>query len=164
MIDRSNITRSYKNRQPISISSKKSKKSKVSTIMEDLETYQRTKKENHRQIYSNNYSPYFNTVKKFTPFNSVFTNTILNTQQHNLELFNLPLKVVESLKPFQLNTKIGEEQFRDDILYVHKLEVEEKKLNQKNINKVRFAKNVEEAKQGKNILQVDDFEEYFGFK
>ncbi|VEU24087.1 DEKNAAC105224 [Brettanomyces naardenensis] len=131
-----------------------------SSILDDLKEYKRIKKANKVK----NYNPYFSNVRKFTPVYTVFTNSVLNTEQHDLELFNLPLRVVENLRPFQVSNQPGQELFRDDMIYTRRLEVEERILKQRKENKVRYRDDLEKAKRGEKRLKIDDAEEFFGFK
>ncbi|ODV85589.1 hypothetical protein CANARDRAFT_7696 [[Candida] arabinofermentans NRRL YB-2248] len=153
---------------PISVSlslpPKRFKKEKLrsslqsSSILNDLESYKRIKAENSKE----NYNPYFSKSKKFTPICSIFTNSALNTQQHNLELFNLPLSYIESLKPFQCSNKPGSENYRDDMIYIRKLEIEEKNLAQKKLNKLKSESDLQLAKKGLKKLNIDNFEDKIG--
>lgn len=131
-----------------------------SGILEDLAKYKSIKKAHKLK----NYNPYFSNTQKFTPIYTVFTNTALNTEQHNLELFNLPLRIVENLRPFQATNQPGHERFRDDIIYTRRLEVEERRLKGKEKRKARYVKDMKLAKKGLKRLVVEDPAEFFGFK
>lgn len=136
------------------------KKKASNSIFDDLKEYKRIKHENKPA----HYNPWFSKARKFTPIFTVFTNTVLNTEQHDLELFNLPLRVVENLRPFQVTNLPGKELFRDDLIYTRRLEIEEKRLKQRLINKKRYKDDLKLAKQGKKRLEIDDAGEFFGFK
>ncbi|GME82646.1 unnamed protein product [Ambrosiozyma monospora] len=143
-----------------------SNSSTVTSLHSNMEKYKQIKSQNKLT----NYNVYFNKQKKFTPINTVFTNSILNTQQHNLELFNLPLKLVENLKPFENCNLPGDEMFRDEMFYIRKWEVEEKLQVSKKQKKLWFDERLKMAKDG-NLQKGEelfdgeiDFNEFFGFK
>ncbi|QPG75045.1 hypothetical protein FOA43_002385 [Brettanomyces nanus] len=132
---------------------------KSTSILNDLKEYKQIKKDNKIK----NYSPYFSNIRKFTPVYTVFTNTALNTEQHDLELFNLPISVVENLRPFQVMNRPGQELFRDDMIYTRRLQLEERQLKQVKENKLRYKEDMKLAKKGLKRMQINA-EEFFGFK
>ncbi|GMG31934.1 unnamed protein product [Ambrosiozyma monospora] len=143
-----------------------SSSSTAPSLHSNMEKYKQIKTQNK----ITNYNVYFNKQKKFTPINTVFTNSILNTQQHNLELFNLPLKLVENLKPFENCNLPGDEMFRDEMFYIRKWEVEERLQVSKKQKKIWFDERLKMAKDG-NLQNGEelfngeiDFNEFFGFK
>ncbi|ODV93594.1 hypothetical protein PACTADRAFT_4497 [Pachysolen tannophilus NRRL Y-2460] len=132
---------------------KKLKSSKNSSVLNNLAKFKESKKQilMEKKTHTNYYNVYLNKQNVKLPYNSIFCNTALNTQQHNLEMFNLPLNYLEKLKPFQLINKPGDEFYRDDLIVVNKIEIEERE----NIAK-------EKAKREKGT--IFDIEEFFGFK
>lgn len=148
---------------------KGTKKRKNPSVLENLEQYRKVKDSNKTK----NYNAYFTKKKSFMPFDSVFTNTFMNTQQHNLELFNFPLNYLNQLKPFHCSNRPGDEAYRDDSLIVRKLEIEEKEVAERALRLQRYSKDMkfytslphlQKAPSKVKPLHIDDFEEFFGFK
>ncbi|OWB67634.1 hypothetical protein B5S30_g2997 [[Candida] boidinii] len=140
---------------------------KPTTILENLATFKETKNSIHssNKKRSSNYNPYFSQNDSFIPYNSIFTNTILNTQQHNTELFNLPLHYIQKLKPFQCSNKPGQELYRDDSIVVRKIESEEKLILKRRQRLLKLEDDLKSAKDGKlKTLKIENIEEFFGFK
>ncbi|OWB63347.1 hypothetical protein B5S29_g4322 [[Candida] boidinii] len=140
---------------------------KPTTILENLATFKETKNliHNSNKKRSSNYNPYFSQNENFIPYNSIFTNTILNTQQHNTEIFNLPLHYLQKLKPFQCSNKPGQELYRDDSIVVRKIESEEKLILKRKQRLLKLENDLKSAKEGKlKTLRIENIEEFFGFK
>ncbi|CDK25016.1 unnamed protein product [Kuraishia capsulata CBS 1993] len=146
------------------------KRKKKASVLQSLADFKNTKqsiRENDSARFKN-YNPYFTKQPHLVPYTSIFTNTILNTQQHNTEMFNLPLSYLEKLKPFTPPKKPGEESYRDDLIIVKNIEMEEQELVKKASRKTKYLKDIESAK-GNEVkkskpIKIDDIEEYFGFK
>jgi len=143
-------------------------KRKSSSILDSLKEFKVSRNRLRNQVTSSrtdNYNPYFSKDQHFVPYTSIFTNSILNTQQHNTELFNLPLSYLEKLKPYQCSNKPGDEFYRDDLIVVKKIELEESELEAKKKRLLSYTRVIGDAKNGtKKQLEIDDIEEFFGFK
>ncbi|KAI0463190.1 hypothetical protein LJB42_003210 [Komagataella kurtzmanii] len=143
-------------------------KRKSSSILDSLKEFKESRNRLRNQVTSSrtdNYNPYFSKDQHFVPYTSIFTNSILNTQQHNTELFNLPLSYLEKLKPYQCSNKPGDEFYRDDLIVVKKIELEESELEAKKKRLLSYTRVIGDAKNGtKKQLEIDDIEEFFGFK
>lgn len=136
------------------------KREQSSTIKNDMEKY---KELNKKQLKDEKF--YQDGIRRRrTPIFTVFTNSALDTQQHNLELFNLPLKVVEDLRPFEPTNQPGHELYRDDIIYVRKYDAEEREAQRRERLRHKYERDLKLAKEGKKRIIIDEPEIFFGYK
>lgn len=136
------------------------KRKQSSTIKNDMEKYREVSK---KQLKEEKY--YQDGIRRRrTPIFTVFTNSALDTQQHDLELFNLPLKVVEDLRPFEPTNQPGHELYRDDIIYVRKYEAEERESQRREKLRRKYERDLKLAKKGKKRIVIEDPEIFFGYK
>ncbi|KAH3663795.1 hypothetical protein OGAPHI_005198 [Ogataea philodendri] len=133
------------------------KNSKVqnSSILNNLSKYKQIK----REQADKNYHPFYSGHKK-TQSAGILTHSSLETQEHNLEMLNLPTSYLQSLKPFKLPPTPGNETYRDDMIYVRKLEIEERDLKLQQETKKRVSENFELAKRGEKQLEQQDIGEF----
>ncbi|KAG7705000.1 hypothetical protein KL930_002859 [Ogataea haglerorum] len=133
------------------------KRSKVqnSSILDNLKKY----KDMKRKKLDDNYHPFYSAHKK-SQSAGILTHSSLDTQEHNLEMLNLPTSYLQSLKPFKAPPSPGNEAYRDDIIYVRKLEIEERNLKQQEEINRRVQENFELAKRGLKQLDKGDIGEF----
>lgn len=117
-----------------------SRKRKQVSILQNLEEYKRLVKDQKLGIKVPDYS--------------IFCNSALDTQQHNIKMFNLPKSYLSKLSPFVVANKPGEELYRDDLIVLTKIESE--LVEQEKLAKLKHKL----EKEGK----IWDIEEFFGFK